>query len=622
MAPKRLLLEGPAIEPLLEKVWAEHGPDVTIVKAERVRVGGVAGFFAREQFEVTVEVPDTAVATTPAPPAPRPSTGPAAGPAARPAASRRPAAAAPAAPVPTGIEALLAAAEREDADRAPGGSADALRHAEFDAVFGRAAAPATPPAAAAPTAVTPARAPRPAPVVDLTDDAHDPWVDAPVPVPSRPAAPPSDLAERLAAAWAAQATQPVQPTEPEQLHEQSREQSYELPRVHEALHDDGDEPSPTAVPDSWAPHLDDAYEPLDEAPAPQLPTPQVASWSTPPTPAAAAADVDDLLAGLAHGLLADGEPHPPYQPQQLPPPPAELVDAAPRGPSADPSLLAPPPLPVRRPGRSFAPLPDAPAPAQGYALQRSAVLGAPEAPHHAGSAPGPVGHFADHRLPDRLAALGVPVAWLWELPLERSAALRELSVRLASAAAARPSRRAHLAVAAEPVVVVLADLEDALPVADQLATGMGLDADDVVVMGRRLRAPGPQRCLPSRQELQDAVAEARAASRPLVVVLPAPVGAAPPVRAAVADTLDQLAPDEVWAVVDATRRLDDTAAWLTAVGGDRGVDALALVNTEVTSAPAAALALQAPVVLVGDRHATPEAWVSLLAARLTEQDLR
>jgi hypothetical protein len=105
-------------------------------------------------------------------------------------------------------------------------------------------------------------------------------------------------------------------------------------------------------------------------------------------------------------------------------------------------------------------------------------------------------------------------------------------------------------------------------------------------------------------------------------VLPAPVGAAPPVRAAVADTLDQVAPDEVWAVVDATRRLDDSAAWLTAVGGDRGVDALALVNTEVTSAPAAALALQAPVVLVGDRHATPQTWVSLLAARLAEQDLR
>ncbi|MBF5083107.1 hypothetical protein [Quadrisphaera sp. INWT6] len=615
---------------------------MTIVKAERVRVGGVAGFFAREQFEVTVEVPDTAVAATPAPPTARA----AAGPAARTAAPRGPAAAPaapPAAPAPTGIEALLAAAEREDADRAPrgAGAPGADRHAEFDAIFGRAAALATTatttPVTTAPPAALPARAARPA-VVDLTDDADDPWVDAPVPAPSRQPAPPSDLAERLAAAWAAQAAQAAQA---EQALEPHHEPAAPAAPAAHAYDDDGYDhafelplaaPSAPASSASWAPDLDDAFEPLDAAPELQLPLPQPVAWSAPPSPSpeAAAADVDDLLAGLAHGLLADGGAPQPYQPQHLPPPRAALGEPALGDPAthdpalaglADPSLLAPPPapLPARRAGRSFAPLPDARGSAQGYALQRSAVLGAPEAPHAPDQ---PVGHFADHRLPDRLAALGVPVAWLWELPLERSAALRELSVRLASAAAARPSRRAHLAVAAEPVVVVLADLEDALPVADQLATGMGLDADDVVVMGRRLRGTGSQRCLPSRQELHDAVAGARAARRSLVVVLPAPVGAAPPVRAAVADTLDQLAPDEVWAVVDATRRLDDSAAWLTAVGGDRGVDALAVVNTEVTSAPAAALALQAPVVLVGDRHATPEAWVSLLAARLAEQDLR
>jgi len=52
----RLLLEGPAIEPLLARVHAEHGPRARIVKAERVRAGGFGGFFARERFEVTVEV--------------------------------------------------------------------------------------------------------------------------------------------------------------------------------------------------------------------------------------------------------------------------------------------------------------------------------------------------------------------------------------------------------------------------------------------------------------------------------------------------------------------------------------------------------------------------------------
>ncbi len=40
------------------RVREEMGPDATIVRAERVRTGGIAGFFAREHYELTVEVPD------------------------------------------------------------------------------------------------------------------------------------------------------------------------------------------------------------------------------------------------------------------------------------------------------------------------------------------------------------------------------------------------------------------------------------------------------------------------------------------------------------------------------------------------------------------------------------
>ena len=41
-----------------------HGETARIVKAERIRSGGVAGFFSKERYEVTVEVPE---GTTPAP---------------------------------------------------------------------------------------------------------------------------------------------------------------------------------------------------------------------------------------------------------------------------------------------------------------------------------------------------------------------------------------------------------------------------------------------------------------------------------------------------------------------------------------------------------------------------
>jgi hypothetical protein len=64
--------EGPVLEELLERVRAEVGPDARIVAANRVRKGGVGGFFAKQAFEVLVEAPgDAAVRarpTTPAPP--------------------------------------------------------------------------------------------------------------------------------------------------------------------------------------------------------------------------------------------------------------------------------------------------------------------------------------------------------------------------------------------------------------------------------------------------------------------------------------------------------------------------------------------------------------------------
>jgi flagellar biosynthesis GTPase FlhF len=52
----QLQLEGPELEPLLARVRNELGASARIVHAEKIRSGGVAGFFARERFELTVEV--------------------------------------------------------------------------------------------------------------------------------------------------------------------------------------------------------------------------------------------------------------------------------------------------------------------------------------------------------------------------------------------------------------------------------------------------------------------------------------------------------------------------------------------------------------------------------------
>jgi hypothetical protein len=74
--PTRVLLEGPAIEPLLAQVRQEYGSGVRIISADKVRSGGIGGFFAKQHYELSVEVPDptddrTAMAprrTTPPPP--------------------------------------------------------------------------------------------------------------------------------------------------------------------------------------------------------------------------------------------------------------------------------------------------------------------------------------------------------------------------------------------------------------------------------------------------------------------------------------------------------------------------------------------------------------------------
>jgi len=53
-----LLLEGPDLEALLLRAHREGGSAAKIVRAQKVRRGGFMGFFAREGFEVAVEIPE------------------------------------------------------------------------------------------------------------------------------------------------------------------------------------------------------------------------------------------------------------------------------------------------------------------------------------------------------------------------------------------------------------------------------------------------------------------------------------------------------------------------------------------------------------------------------------
>ena len=60
---------GPELSALLNQVRLELGAEANIVEANRVRSGGVAGFFAKESYEVVVAAPAGAATTRGAVPA-------------------------------------------------------------------------------------------------------------------------------------------------------------------------------------------------------------------------------------------------------------------------------------------------------------------------------------------------------------------------------------------------------------------------------------------------------------------------------------------------------------------------------------------------------------------------
>jgi hypothetical protein len=71
--PTQLQLEGADLESLLTRVKTELGHSARIVRAEKVRTGGIAGFFAKQRFEISVEVGDEPTQAPAAAPAPAPA---------------------------------------------------------------------------------------------------------------------------------------------------------------------------------------------------------------------------------------------------------------------------------------------------------------------------------------------------------------------------------------------------------------------------------------------------------------------------------------------------------------------------------------------------------------------
>lgn len=53
-----MLLEGPDLKGILREIESNYGRDFKVIQAEQVRSGGLGGFFAKQHYEVTIEIID------------------------------------------------------------------------------------------------------------------------------------------------------------------------------------------------------------------------------------------------------------------------------------------------------------------------------------------------------------------------------------------------------------------------------------------------------------------------------------------------------------------------------------------------------------------------------------
>ena len=174
------------------------------------------------------------------------------------------------------------------------------------------------------------------------------------------------------------------------------------------------------------------------------------------------------------------------------------------------------------------------------------------------------------------------------------------------------------------VLVIVGETESALTVAGQIAAlTAAIDPSATLVAGsiagtglrRSHRISGPDEAIRRSVELHSSAG-------PRIVVVEATAGSPIGRPAAVTSSADvsphatiaALAPTQVWACVDASRKNADTARFLDAL---ERVDALAVHGADETAEPGSVLHFGLPVVMLDGRPATARRWTTLLCERLT-----
>ncbi|OJV27848.1 MAG: hypothetical protein BGO26_16305 [Actinobacteria bacterium 69-20] len=263
--------------------------------------------------------------------------------------------------------------------------------------------------------------------------------------------------------------------------------------------------------------------------------------------------------------------------------------------------------------------PDAPASARGQRalLTRMPLPDTPERVHPQEAHP----HVRPtHPTPDprplavrrQLLELGVPVDRLPPIIVDARTAIADLVATLPPAPVP-PTEGGQ-------ILVVTGPARDVVTAADVLTRGQNAPFDSAWTFEcplgpRQGEVVAPNRAITSIAQASALAQQWRSRAEKPVLVAVATDG--PTWRQRSATVIAELQADAVWAVVDATRKPDDTRR---ALGGLTRVDGIIVVNGRHTSSPASVWGIDKPIALLNGRRSTPTAWTVLLESKLAEME--
>ncbi|MER7005861.1 hypothetical protein ABT297_22870 [Dactylosporangium sp. NPDC000555] len=559
--PTRLLLEGRDLEELLAQVRDEHGPDVVVISAEKVRSGGVGGLFGTQKYELTIEVPDGSKG----PESVSGGTGTDAGIDAgitEPSVARGDQADTPKRSVSIeDLAAMADAAERRGENpTAASAFAELLAEAQQSPAAEAQQSPAT-------TAQqSPSTAARQSPAA---------------PAQERPATA-ADALERLLAGEAPPSVRPFRPGADRPVVSAAQAGALNAAAAAAAR-------ARAAAP-AEAPGLTPAWTPAK---------PPTVGPRVPPAPPPS--DVDPAPARTG-GARPTGPPHPPppgpirFEPDQYRPSDSRQESPMPVEATATVEKPRTPPASERLAG-AYAQLAS---PSSGAAAESTVAMA--EKAERSDRADRPA---AAAGLSRKLQSFGVPA------DIAVRATNGDTYGAIVEAFAALPVAEPAPDAPGETLVVV-GESTHAMDVARFVAQAQRLDGDHILFAGRNAAAAGVEgrRRITGPHDARLWAKKLRKSDAPSVVAVEAALDESDWAAAIV----EAVRPVAVWVVVDASRKTPDVAHHLQ---GLRRVNAICLRGTGSSGDPASPLSLGVPVALLDGRPSTPYQWAAMLCERLS-----